>query len=105
MDIAEIKQRLENREHGKTLCNNPLSQYDIKWNAPTQDDDIRFLLQELEKLQRTIDDHGPEGRNYTNAQYVALRQDNERYKEALDEIYKTDDLVTILKICEKLKPD
>lgn len=41
---------------------------------------VGFLLQELEKLQRIIDDHGPDGRNYTNAQYVALRQENEQHK-------------------------
>lgn len=35
---------------------------------------------ENEKLRREISSHGPEGRNYTNAQYVDLLLENERLK-------------------------
>ena len=43
--------------------------------------DIRFLLSELDRLKREILSHGPEGRNYTNQQVVELRLERERLIE------------------------
>lgn len=37
--------------------------------------------QELESLLKS---HAPEGRNYTNAQYVETSQENKRFREALN---------------------
>jgi chromosome segregation ATPase len=49
-----------------------------RYNA---EQEVVSLTQEVEKLNREITSHAPEGRNYTNAQYVQLRQENERIKE------------------------
>lgn len=46
-----------------------------------------YLIREAEKsseLQTLIASHAPEGRNYNNAQYVELLQENQRYKEAME---------------------
>ncbi|WP_438446878.1 hypothetical protein [Gorillibacterium sp. sgz5001074] len=91
MDIAEIKQRHEKRkEYGTLVSETYMHQH------------IDFLLQELEKLQRIISDHGPDGRNYTNSQYVELRQENERLTKQRDNFGST--LATIAALI-KVRPD
>lgn len=44
---------------------------------------ITELQAEVERLQREIRSHGPEGRNYTNQQYVDLRTEVSQLREAL----------------------
>lgn len=44
-----------------------------------------FLLEEIERLQKEISSHGPEGRNYTNMQYVNLMGERHRLIEGLRE--------------------
>jgi uncharacterized protein (UPF0335 family) len=42
--------------------------------------DVKRLHKENKSLQDDISSHGPEGRNYTNAQYVRLLQERESLK-------------------------
>ncbi len=52
-----------------------------------QQDDYIYLWEQTERakeLEDEISSHAPNGRNYTNAQYVSLLQENQRYKEVLD---------------------
>lgn len=41
---------------------------------------LQQYREENERLKNEIKSHGPEGRNYTNAQYVELRLENERLR-------------------------
>ena len=41
---------------------------------------VAWLIEQVEKLES----HAPDGRNYTNAQYVELLKENERYRKALE---------------------
>ena len=53
--------------------------------------DYSFLHTEAEraqKFERLIETHAPEGRNYTNAQYVELLQENERLRERSAQLVK-----------------
>jgi hypothetical protein len=47
---------------------------------------IQFLLDELDRLRAERDSHGPEGRNYTNKQYVDLLAERDKLIEGLREI-------------------
>jgi len=47
-------------------------------------DILRALLEENKRLTQEIESHGPEGRNYTNEQYVALRLELEQVKAERD---------------------
>ena len=44
---------------------------------------IQFLLDELDRLRAERDSHGPEGRNYTNVQYVDLLAERNKLIEVL----------------------
>jgi hypothetical protein len=44
------------------------------------------LIVEIERLQNEIKSHAPEGRNYTNGQYVELLLEREKFKQALTDI-------------------
>ena len=49
----------------------------------------KWLIKQAERaaeLEQIIKSHAPEGRNYTNAQYVNLLQQNKRYREILKKI-------------------
>src|SRR5690625_7637720 len=45
-------------------------------------------IQRVQELEEEIKSHAPEGRNYTNKQYVDLLHENKRYREALENIMK-----------------
>ncbi|MFB0847308.1 hypothetical protein [Paenibacillus oleatilyticus] len=45
---------------------------------------ILKLLADIERLTKERNDHGPEGRNYTNGQYVELLLKYESMREALE---------------------
>jgi hypothetical protein len=45
--------------------------------------DVKFLLDELDRLRAERDSHGPEGRNYTNMQYVDLLMERDKMIEWL----------------------
>ncbi|MBU7320296.1 hypothetical protein [Paenibacillus oleatilyticus] len=44
------------------------------------------LLAEIERLTKERDDHGPEGRNYTNGQYVELLMKYEALQKMLNDV-------------------
>lgn len=47
--------------------------------------EVKFLLEEIDRLQQEISSHGPEGRNYTNMQYGDLMGERHRLIEGLRE--------------------
>jgi chromosome segregation ATPase len=67
-------ERLKSVEH--TLC----------LTIGEADKAIRQSREENERLKNEIKSHGPEGRNYTNAQYVELRLEIERLREQVDSL-------------------
>lgn len=42
--------------------------------------DLKFLMEQYEKLYRTLTSHGPEGHQYSNKEYVQLLQDRHSFK-------------------------
>lgn len=54
-------------------------------NAPEW---LQFLLDELDRLRAERDSHGPEGRNYTNKQYVDLLMERDKLIEGLHNYMK-----------------
>jgi|SRR5690625_4971328 len=51
---------------------------------------INWLIEQAERvaeLEDKMKSHAPEGRNYTNKQYVDLLHENKRYREVLEESY------------------
>jgi len=47
-------------------------------------DEIRRLREENERLNSTLNSHEPDGRNYTNQQYVDLLNQQQKLIEALE---------------------
>lgn len=54
------------------------------------EDDIDFLLDEVERLEDMLNTHAPHGRNYTNQQYVDLLHENQKLR---DEIQMSEELL------------
>jgi|SRR5690625_826646 len=53
-----------------------------------QKSDYEHLKEQAERvneLEEEIKTHAPHGRNYTNAEYVELLQENKRYREVIKE--------------------
>lgn len=53
---------------------------------------VNDLVAEIERLQHEIDSHGPEGRNYTNLEYITLLTEHAAMKEELEYIRPMVDL-------------
>src|SRR5690625_4242672 len=55
-----------------------------------REEDIKYINElesRVQELEDEIKSHAPEGRNYTNKQYVDLLHENKRYREVLEESY------------------
>lgn len=62
---------------------------ELVMNVKLKIEDVNWLIQQakrVEELEEEIKTHAPNGRNYTNEQYIGLLQENQRYKQALEEI-------------------
>jgi hypothetical protein len=81
-------------EEGKLICHfgNRIDYYPTEGEPPDYYDELlianapewlRFLLDELDRLRAERDSHGPEGRNYTNMQYVDLLMERDKLIEGL----------------------
>jgi len=73
--IAEIREALEKIDRGDLSEIGDAHGKAGEW--------LRFLLDELDRLQAERDSHGPEGRNYTNKQYVDLLAERDKLIEGL----------------------
>lgn len=48
--------------------------------------DHAYLIEEYEELRNEINSHAPEGRNYTNGQYVSLLLENQRLRKEITDL-------------------
>lgn len=60
---------------------------ELVMNVKLKIEDVNWLIQQakrVEELEEEIKTHAPNGRNYTNEQYIGLLQENQRYRQALE---------------------
>lgn len=74
------KERLEDAEKNFDWMNLRPSQInEVSWII----DYAKEQAERVQELEEEIKTHEPHGRNYTNEQYVKLRLENKRYREAI----------------------
>jgi hypothetical protein len=70
-----VRQKDAEIERLRGICKYAENEYNgLHERFIASEEHVRLLIEERES-------HGPEGRNYTNAQYVTLLQERERFKE------------------------